>query len=266
MNAVLIRRAVTDMRWTVLWYAIGLAVYGLFISLYFPAVRDNAGTIEEFLQSFPEALIEAFGISDMSSFSGFLGAEFLNLIWPLIVSIFVIMAGAAVVAQEIERGTAEYWLSVPESRASLLSSKLVSLLAAVIALVLVTMIVIQVGALLVDEQVSMRGLWAMGVVLLAYGVAVGGYAALFSSFASERGKPAGMAAGLTLAFYMLWVLSQLSERWDWLRYLSIFTAYQPQEALATGSIPVVGVLILLLIGLASAAGAIAVFQRRDVIV
>ena len=121
-------------------------------------------------------------MTDMGTLPGFIGGELLNFMWPLIAGVFVIMTGAAVVAQEV-----------------------------------------------------------------------------------ERGKPAGLAAGLTLAFYLAWVLAGLSDRWRWLKRLSIFTAYKPQQALARGEVPVPEVLTLLAIGLACAVAALAVFRRRDAI-
>lgn len=265
MNAVMIRKQARSLRWTVLWYALGLVIYGTLIMLYYPTVREGGAAIQDYLKQFPESLIRAFGIADITSLPGFLGAEFLNVIWPIIVAILVIMSGAALVAQEVERGTAEYWLSVPASRASLLTSKLTALFGAMLVLVVVTLLTLVAGAALVDESIAPRNLLALGVTLAAFCVAVGGYAALFSAFASERAKPAGIAAGLTLGFYLLWVLSGLSEGWRWLRYLSIFTAYQPQQALQSGSVPLEGTLILLLIGLACAAGSVVVFRRRDVL-
>ncbi len=217
------------------------------------------------MEKLPRGLIQAFGISDFGSFAGFIGGEFLNVMWPLIVSIFVIMAGAATVAQEIERGTFEFWLSVPESRSRLLWAKLASLLAAIVALVLATVGSLTLGATMIGEALPAKGVLAMTLNLTAFAVAIGGYATLFSSFSNERGRPAAMAAGLTLAFYLLWVIGQLSERWHWLKYLSIFSAYGPQQALMDGQIPGAGIAVLVLAGLVCATVAVAIFQRRDAI-
>lgn len=259
-------RTFKDLRRTALWYGIGVAIYGMMILLYFPTVRENSETLNQYIKSFPEAMVKAFGITDMTTLPGFIGAEYLNLMWPLIVSVFVIMAGAALVGQEVERGTAELWLSVPEDRGRLLGGKLVALLAAIAGLVILSLATIEVGALLVGETVGILALVTTGVVMLAYGVAVGGYSALFSSFSDDRARPAGMAAGLTLAFYLLYVLGGLSDRWAWLKKASIFTAFQPQRALESGTVPVVGVVILLAIGIISAIAAVVIFRRRDVAV
>ena len=265
MSVVMFRRALKDLRWTALWYALGLFLYGLMIMSFYPSIGKNTELMRQYLQSFPEGMLRAVGVTDMGTLPGFIGGELLNLMWPLIALVFVIMTGAAVVAQEVERGTIELWLSVPDSRPRLLMGKLVALLVGIVALALATLAAVALGAVLVGETIGLRGLLAMTAVLLAFGAAVGGYAALFSAFASDRGKPAGLAAGLTLAMYLAWVLAGLSDRWSWLKRLSIFTAYKPQEALARGQVPGLEVLILLAIAVVCGAAALVVFQRRDAI-
>src|SRR5207245_34006 len=104
------------------------------------------------------------------------------------------------------------------------------------------------------------------VVLIAFAVAVGGYSVLFSSLTSTRGRAAGLAAGLTVLFYIAWVMAGLSSTWSWLKHISIFTAYQPQSALETGIVPGLGTGVLFAIGVVCAVAAIVIFQRRDVIV
>ena len=265
MNLVMFRQSLKELRWSVLWYALGIVLYGLLILSVYPTVRDNAQTMSQLSQAFPKAVMDAFGASDMTSLAGFVGGKFLNVMWPIIAGVFVIMAGAATVAREVERGTIELLLSVPESRTRLLAAKLAALLAGIVVLVAATVGSLALGAALVDETLDLVNLLALGVVLTAFAVAVGGYTVLLSSFSKERGKPAGMAAGLTLAFYLAWVISGLSEDWEWLASVSIFTAFEPQRALANGSLDLSHVGVLLGIGIACAIAALAVFRRRDAI-
>ena len=76
-----------------------------------------------------------------------------------------------------------------------------------------------------------------------------------------RGRAAGAAAAVTLASYVLWILAGLSDRWLWLKYLSLYTAFTPQQALERGRLPLPEVLALLA---AAAAGALVLFERRSV--
>ncbi|HUZ01359.1 MAG TPA: ABC transporter permease subunit [Thermomicrobiaceae bacterium] len=265
MSLPMLRKAVNDLRWTVVWYAVGLAVYGLLICAVYPTFRNSQQAFQSLLQTYPKAFLQAFGVSaDMGSLPAFLGAEYLNVIWALIIAVFAIMAGTGTVAQEVERGTADLWLSVPASRWSLLSGKLVAILSGTVVLVLATVATVAVGGLAVGEPQPVSRLLAAGVEMLAFAVAVGGYAVLLSALSDERGKAAGIAAGLTLAFYLAWIIGGLVSRLGWLRYLSIFSAYKPQAALTSGSIAP-GVGLLLVLGILCAAAGVLAFQRRDIL-
>lgn len=142
-------------------------------------------------------------------------------------------------------------------------AKVFALLTGAVVLVAVTLGALWLGATLVDETLEFGNLLAMGVVLLSFTMAVGGYSVLLSAFAKDRGKPAGMAAGLTLAFYLAWVISGLSEDWEWLKNASIFTAFDPQAALETGDIDLFKLGALLAVGLVCTVAALAVFRWRD---
>ena len=263
MSWAMFRHALRDLRWTVFWYALGLLLYGMMILSFYPTVRDNAKMMEQYMKALPKALMEAFGVTDMASLPGFIGGEYLNLMWPLIASVFLIMAGTATVAREIERGTIELLLSVPESRTKLLVGKLMAFLAGTLVLVFVTVGALVLGAALVDETLKLENLLALGAVLVSFSVAVGGYSVLLSSFSKERSKAGGMAAGLTLAFYLAWVVSGLSKDWEWLKNVSIFTAYEPQRALQSGHLELSQLGSLVGVGLVCAVAAIVIFRRRD---
>lgn len=264
MSVIMLRRAIKDLRWTVLWYAVGVAIYSVAIMAVYPTMRTNAEAFQNIIKTYPEAFLKAFGVSpNMFDMAPFISAEFLNVIWPLIVAIFVIMAGTAAVAQEIERGTIELWLSIPVSRVRLLSAKIASLGIGIFVIVLATVVSIEIGALLVGEDFGVSRLLTLFPVLMAFPVAVAGYSLLFSAFASERGKVAGLAAVVTLGFYLMWIFAALVDRLSWLRYLTIFTAYNPQHALERGTVNWLQVIALLAIGLAGAASSLVIFQRRD---
>ena len=263
MSVAQLRRSLLDQSWTVLWYSLGIAAYVLLIVAFWPTVRDNSALFQEYLAQFPEAFVKAFGIADFGRFEGFVGGEVLNFMWPLIVSVFMIMAASAVVGAEMDRGTFELWLSVPRSRVSLLSGKLVAILVGLAVIVLLTALAVAAGARLASEALQPGGIVAMALVLLSFGVCVGGYTALFSAFFASRATAAGLAAAVTIASYLLGILSGLSKDVDWLKYLSLTSAYHPQQALISGTVPIAEVVLLAAIGVLCADLALLVFHRRD---
>jgi ABC-2 type transport system permease protein len=264
LNATMVGRALKDLRWTTLWYALGSSLYLVVIIALYPSMRGNTQQLEDLLDLYPEALRAAFGVDDLTTFVGFIGGESLSVMWPIIVLVFLIMAGTATVAQEIERGTVELWLSVPERRARLLASKVVALLLGAACVIAATMLTLGVGAILVDEALSLSALLAGATTMLAFSIAGLGIAVLLSALSSDRGKAAGLAALIALASYLAWVVANISSTWSWLRYLSIFTGYDPQRALRTGEVPLAGVSALLLVGAVCVILALIVFERRDI--
>lgn len=245
-------------------------MYGLVMIAFFPSVRDAAVDFEELIDAYPPALMEAFGLSpdaDFTNYAVFLGVEYLNVIWAVIAAVYLIMAGTAVIAQEIENGTAELWLTLPARRTQLLFPKVISLYAGAALLTLVTMFSIGAGAVVVDNKgtVGPEGVLALGVVLFAFSVCVGGYSVLLSTIFRQRGRAAGIAAAITLGSYLFGVIGNLSDSWNWLKYISIFTAYKPEDALASNSIQAPETGVLFLIGIITCAAAFIIFPRRDIV-
>ncbi len=263
MSLAQLRRSILDLRWSVLWFGLGLALYMILIVAFWPAMRQGTQVLTQYIQQLPDALLKAFGVTDFSHFPGFIGAEVLNFMWPLIAAVFVVMAASAAVGGEMDSGTIELWLSVPAPRWRLLSAKLVALLVGILALVLASIVALGVGARLVDETLATSSLLATAIVLTAFCVALGGYTALFSAVFAQRGKAAGLAAAVTIASYLASVIAGISKDWDWLRYASLMTAYHPQQSLSDGRIEPGEVAALLAIGVACALLSLVVFERRD---
>ncbi len=261
----MIRKMLWDLRWTTTWYGLIAVLYIVLILAYYPYFHSNTATVSKLLTSYPKALTQMFGVTDIGTYSGFLGSEIFNVVWPVLMAAFAIAAGSAVVAREIEDGTVELWLSVPAGRVRLLGGKLLGLAAATLLLVAVSLAPVVLAAPLVGAQVSAAGAAAMGVVMAGFMLTVAGYSVLFSAFSSDRGRAAGIAGGLTLAFYLAWVVSRISDSWSWLGKLSIFSAYDPQRALATGTVDVPQLGALAAVIALCVIVALAGFRRRDAI-
>lgn len=261
-------KALRDLRWTAFWYALGLAVYIVLLASFYPTLERQREEFERVLQQYPEFLFRVFGIDPQhalfTSFAGFMHAETFGFIWPATALIFVVLSGAATVAQEIERGTAEFWLAVPASRTRLLLSKQVALLLGILFLVLTSALALAASAAAFGGELSARGLAQLIVALTSFLVAFGGLATLASAVTNERSRAAGMVAALILAMYVAWIIAGLTEEARWLRYFSLLTAYDPQAAML-GELPWYKPALHLVVGLISAIAALAVFARRDIV-
>lgn len=269
MSWPMVRKAVRDLRWTVFWYALGLALYIVLIASFYPTLERQQEQYAQLYQQFPEFLFRLFGIdptqvSLLTTFAGYVHSQIFGFIWPVTALIFVVLSGSAVVAQEIERGTADLWLSVPVPRVHLLVSKEVALLSGILVLVLTSEIALAAGAVAFGGDITARGLVQLAVALTCFLIAFAGLATLASALASERSKAAGVVGGMGLLMYLLWVLAGLTEEAQWLRFFSLFTVYDPQAAML-GELPWYKPVIQLLVGLAAAVAAHIAFARRDIV-
>lgn len=262
---VMLRKALWDLRWTASWFAVGAAGYTVMVATFYPTVREQSEEFAQIINNYPKGLLAALGYSDITTFTGYLGVESLNLFWPLIVAVFATLTGAALVAKEVEDGTAEIWLSVPADRWRLLLAKMAALAIALVGAVVAGVLAVELSAILVNASVSIAGLVAMGVVMAAFLFVIAAYSAGLSSLFSSRGIAAGISLGITLVSYALYLIGGLADQWKELKSFSIFTAYAPQKALETGSIEAAPILILLASTVVCLLAALVTFQRRDAI-
>lgn len=268
MSWPMIAKTLRELRWTSFWYALGLVIYIVFLSSFYPTLERQREQFEQLFRQYPEFLFRVFGIDPeramMTSFAGFMHAETFGFIWPATALIFVVLSGAAVVAQEIERGTAEFWLSVPVSRARLLLSKQVALLTGILFVVLPSIAALALSAQAFGGELTARGLVQLTIALACFLVSFAGLATLASAVTSERSKAAGLVGGVILLMYLAWVAAGLTEDVRWLRYFSLFTAYDPLTAML-GELQWYKPALHLIVGLGAGSGALVVFSRRDIV-
>ena len=94
----LIRQFVLDRKVALFAYCGGcLATLWMYIAM-FPAIQNQAQSLNSLLEKYPPALLKAFGLQsvDLSILSSYLSTEYFGLVWPLVMIILLIsLCGAA---------------------------------------------------------------------------------------------------------------------------------------------------------------------------
>jgi len=204
---------------------------------------------------------------------------------PLIVFgaiVWAVARGSDCVSGEIGRGTMEMLLAQPIWRTSVYATQaLITILgSAVLASATWCGTAVGLATVALTDHVSAARFIAPAVNLFGLMVCLGGMSALASSWDSQRWRTVGLV-GAWYALSMLFaVVGRIADGWQWLRYASFMSAYEPQAMVARptevwsvlvyrdGVIAGVGLggLQLVLIGLGIAcyvAGAI-IFNRREI--
>jgi ABC-2 type transport system permease protein len=239
----------------------GLGALAAVVVAVFPSLQGNA-RLDELLDSYPDALKEAFGITEgwFSSVEAYLAGELFNLIAPLACCFFVIHAIAVAVCGSESRPVLEAVLTAPIRRRHYLAGVLFGTLAILAGIVLVLALIMQVTSWLFGAGLDVGHTLAAVTTLWAFSAFTGGLAALLAG-AVDRSVVVNAGFGLLVAAYFVEVLGGLSDTVGAVDWLSPFHYY---GTAITDGIDVTACVGLIVAGMLLGVAGCALFERRDV--
>jgi len=161
----------------------------------------------------------------MQTPEGYLTFRYLEAVVPLLLSIWLILAGARLVRGEEERSTLDMLLATPRSRARLLLEKAGALLiASLLIAVLVALGAVAGEAVLGGQHVDLARALLVGLNLSLFAFCFGMVALLVSQFTISRGAAVGITSGLLLLALVLEITGR-EVSGSWLQSLSPFYYY-----------------------------------------
>jgi ABC-2 type transport system permease protein len=260
---VLAGRSLSD-RWrSLLTWGLGLVGIAVVQLAVYPSVAKSGAAMQQYVDQWPEAFKQAFGLEDYASGSGFLNAEMFSMVVPLVLIAVALGAAAAATAGEEERGTLDLLMSMPVRRWNVVLAKTLAMVAGVTVVGTAAAVTIIVGAPLVDLEVAGSNVAAATFVCGLLGLLFGAVGLLLGALTGSRGVALGAGMGLALG---LWLLNVLAPMADWLepwQKLSPFYWAMSDKPLDNGvDWPAAGLIIGLTVLLAVAAAA--AFERRDI--
>jgi ABC-2 type transport system permease protein len=229
---------------------------------FFPAVKGNSALTQSF-EGLPPSVQSAFGIADLGSATGYLQGQLFSTLAPLIFLSFAIGRGARAIAGEEERGTMDLLLSNPLRRSRVVLEKFAAIVLQTLVLgVLMWLTLVAFGPVF-EVHIPAGNTAAATASIVALGLLYGAIAVCLSAATGRRALSLGIASGLAGAGYLYTSLapfvSSLSDNLG----LSPFQHGYGYNPVANGM--QWGDLAVLLAGAAVfAAGAVALFDRRDV--
>lgn len=253
-----------DQRRGILGWGLAFAAFSLMMTSVYPSFADQADQFEQLAASYPEGL-KAFlgGLDDLATPEGFIRAELLSAMFPIMLLVYAIGRAADTLAGEEERGALDVTLSQPVTRRRVLLGKAGGLALGIVSLAGIGWAALTVGSLVFGMGLHpgrTAGAFAMLALLGLF------FAALAFAFAAARGRKAfavGAAAGIAALTYLANGLARLSEGLEAVRYLSPFYYYEAADTLRADPEPW-GALVLAAGTFALMAIAVLMFERRDI--
>lgn len=264
MSGALYRAMLKGNARTIASYTAGMVFYlWLFIWVY-PSIQGSQ-SLNALLSKMPSGLRRVLGYTvGMTHLSSFLGGEFYSLLYLLIMAIYAILTAGKLVAHLIDNGSMAYLLATPVSRVRVAATQAAVLMTGILVIGAVTTVGALVGAHWFVHHAGLNAGYfvemnVVGVLLFAV---VAGYSFAFSCVARDERSALAFSAIVTMAFYALHTVSDLSRHFHWMGRLSLFSAFNSQQLIrGQGHFAEVAP-ILVLAAVALFIIAIAGFRRR----
>lgn len=255
--SALVRAHLSDRRRSLLAWGIPLGLWSAFIVIIFPSVE---GALSKAVQSYPEALKEAFGIDQLSSVEQYLQAEMLSLIVPLALGYLAVRAVSSGLSGAAESGRLDVLLSSPVSRSRIAAASFVATAVELAVVLALTIVLTSLGSLVADAHLSLsaaiRGyanVWPLALLFASLGIVATG-------FSLRTPVVTGAVAGVLVTMYVIDLVGRLDPGLSWVRYASVFKYYG--NAIEGGIDPLsfIGIAV---VAIAAAGFGAWLFERRD---
>jgi ABC-2 type transport system permease protein len=243
-------------------WGIGLALYSLMLVYFYPTIQSSAESMTAMLSQYPRQLLAFFGELSMATTPTAFLDTYYYLYMTVIMGIFAVSAGAALLSDDEERGILDLVLAHPVSRAALFWGRWLAFAAATAAILLLGWL----GWVAFAQRAGLNLTWMQFLLpnlpLLAELLLFGSLALLFSMVLPSKSM-AGSLAGVLLAAN--WLLRGLAA---WNKNLQAIMKWTPlhfyQGGLAVDGLNWAWFIGLLATGLLLALAAQFLFQRRDI--
>lgn len=253
-----------DSRRGLLAWALGLAAVGVGYAAFYPSL--SSPEMRQFMDAYPQEIMDAMGITDLTSPEGYLGGTTFGLLGPALVIIFAAAFGARSIAGDEEAGRLDVLLAHPVTRGSVVVQRGLAMLVGL----LVVCSVLLAGLLAIAgpaefAAIGAANLAAATIHLVLLGLVFGTLALAVGAITGSRALALGVVAIVAVAGYFANNLGPSVEGLAWSRDVSPFHYYQGGEPLRNGLQAIDGLVLfgasalLLVLGLLG-------FQRRDVAV
>ena len=230
----------------IIWLSILLIMFGIVYLIYpYIITDDNIHSIDELMKAFPPEVLKAFNM-DMDSIStayGWFKSEGFMFIL-LIVGIYSSMLGGSILLKEESDKTIEYLNSLPITRSRIVTNKIIVGITYVLLISIIFGILNYIG-LVLSCEFDHKQFILLSITPILIGLPLFAINLYISTFLHKTKKTVGISLGLVFVFYLLNVLSELSEKVEFVKYFSIYTLADTRNVMANVKLNPIMILISL---------------------
>jgi ABC-2 type transport system permease protein len=252
-----VRRVLRDQRRSPLTWGIPLGLMSALELAIYPSVHKSLGKT---LESYPDAIKQAFQIESINTPAQFLNGEMFSLVIPLAIGFFIVRAASRPIAGYEDRHWLDVVLAAPVRRRALVGGAFTASAIATLGILIVASVLIWIAGQVFGAEIGVGDLAAALVGTWAFALFFAGVALVACGVRGNWTAVTGASVGLLVTMYVVDVAARIADALEPVGYLTAFHWYgSPLIDGLDG-----GHALLAALGLALAVGGAALFERRDV--
>lgn len=234
---------------------------GIIVAMYDPELGKS---LEMMAESMPE-LFAAFSMTNAgSSLIEFVTNYLFGFIMIIIPFVFMLIMISRLICRYIDKGSFAYLLATPRNRSQIILTQLLTVLLGVLLLIVYeTVLVIVCGKVMFNELVPIKEFLVLNCGLFGLHCFFSTLVYLTACSFNETKWSMGLGGGLGMIFILIQMLSQVSDKFDFLKYLTPLTLFDTNGLIELDlqAIMFAGVLYLLVFVFIIIA--VNIFKKRD---
>ncbi len=245
-----------------IFFAILLMYMSVMLGMYDP---DNIDAMRQMMETMPEGIMDAFGYggnpTDLITFMALYYYGFIILMFPMI---YCIILANRLVASHVDKGSMAYLLATPNTRVKIITTQAVYMaLSVTLLLTINTLAGTAISEMMFPGEMDIPAFLKLNLVAILLTLAISSICFFFSCIFNEAKFALAFGAGIPILFFIINMLRNIGDRFEWLQYLTLYSLFEPHD-IVTGEQEIILIsLVFVGIALLLYSLGIFIFSRRN---
>ena len=250
----------------IIWTSILVGIF-LVVFLVYPFIvtDDSMKSLDEMMKVFPKELLKSFNmdITSINTAYGWLKSEGFMFVL-IIVGIYSSTLGFNILLKEENDKTIEYLSFLPIKRSKILTNKLIASLIYIISMILILGI-FNYFCLSISGDFNQKEYLLLSLTPVLIALPLFAISLFISTFMHSLKKTLGLSLGIVFIFYVINIISELSDKIEFLKYFSIYTLADIRNVISKVEINPITIIISLFITIIFIIGSYISYNKKELI-